>query len=316
MQKKEFRKYLENKELSIVTITNYIHLVERFFSIIKKETIQITKPDILAYLEYLKNNRIQQNKTRSIHLTAINHYFTFLYKNEQIKENPCSLLKIRGTKRKTLYNIYTPEELDVLCDNYYELFVRSFDDKHYKTNKQRKQSALSRERNAAILSILTNQGVITSEISKIEIEDLDLRKATIKIRSAKNHNERTIPLKASQIGILMYYLQNTRPQILELQATDTNKLFLTIPHISPKITLKDTFKKTCDNLTKQIKSFDKKFLNFQQVRASIITFWLKTQGLRKAQYLAGHKHVTSTEEYLPNNLENLTEDINKLHPFL
>jgi hypothetical protein len=68
-------------------------------------------------------------------------------------------------------------------------------------------------------------------------------------------------------------------------------------------------------LSRQVKSIDKQFFNFLQVRASIITFWIKTQGLRKAQYLAEHRNISTTEAYLPNNLDGLIDDINKLHPF-
>ena len=68
-------------------------------------------------------------------------------------------------------------------------------------------------------------------------------------------------------------------------------------------------------LTRHIKTFDKQFNSFKQLRSSVITFWIKTHNLRKAQYFAGHRYISSTEDYLPNNLENLIDDINKLHPF-
>ena len=68
-------------------------------------------------------------------------------------------------------------------------------------------------------------------------------------------------------------------------------------------------------LAKQIRQIDKQFINFTQIRASVITSWLKTQGLRKAQYMAGHRNISTTETYLPNNYEDLANDINRLHPF-
>jgi len=68
-------------------------------------------------------------------------------------------------------------------------------------------------------------------------------------------------------------------------------------------------------LAKQVKTIDRNFINFAQTRASVITHWLQTEGLRKAQYLAGHKTIASTENYTPNNIDNLIEDINKMHPF-
>ena len=57
-----------------------------------------------------------------------------------------------------------------------------------------------------------------------------------------------------------------------------------------------------------------KFTDFKQLRASIITHWIQTEGLRKAQYKAGHKYISSTEEYIANDFESLKNDINRFHP--
>ena len=314
MKNKEFTAYLESKGLAQVTQEEYILNIGRFFSKVRKEDIQVTKPDILKYLEYLKNKGLQ-NITRSNHLIALNHYFTFLYQTEQITANPCLLLKIRGKNKKKLHKIYTPEELDGLFDAYYQLFVRGYDDSRHRHEGQRQYSVLYRERNALITSILFNQGTGTTEIERIETGDIDLIKATIKIRGGKRLKERTLPLKATQIGLCLNYLQNIRPQLTEYQTKESEKLFLPLPAISYKKTENDMNRNVFTPLAAQIKSIDRQFINFTQIRASIITFWIKTQGLRKAQRLAGHSAITTTEKYVSNDLENLIEDINKLHPF-
>jgi len=314
MDKTGFIHYLENKDITAKTIDSYVKFVAIFFQQADKEDVQITKPDILKHLEYLKNVRKVKNNTRQHHLSALNHYFTFLLKNGVIVENPCFLLKIRGIKRKTLYKIYTLEELEQLCDNYYHLFVRNYDDSHI-FEHQRQQIYLTMNRNHLIVSILINQGITTGEIEKIETDDIDLIKATIKIRSTRQNNGRTLPLKATQIGLFMHYLQNIRPQLLEYQKNESNRLFFPLPKGNQKKTNSDVLLSPLGKLIKQIKTIDKQFINFKQVRASLITFWIKTHGLRKAQYMAGHRYISSTENYLPNNLDDLIDDINKLHPF-
>jgi site-specific recombinase XerD len=316
MNKIGFIAYLEGKGLAPLTQKEYLLCLNLFFNWSKKEDIQTIKPCILKYLEYLKKHRGLQNVSRRNHLIALNHYFTFLYQNEQISENPCLLLKIRGTNKKKLHKIYTPEELEQLYDNYYQLFVRSYDDSRHRHEAQRHYSVLYRERNALIISILFNQGTTTSEIEKIELDDLNLIKASLKIRGGKRLNERELSLKATQIGLFMNYLQNIRPLLTEYQTKDSNKLFLPLPAISYKTTDNEMSRGVFTPLAAQIKSIDKQFINFQQIRASVITFWIKTQGLRKAQHLAGHRRICSTEKYLSNDLDALTEDINKLHPFL
>jgi len=311
---KEFINYLESRELAKVTQKEYILSVKRFFVWTKKEDVQITKPDILKYLEYLKKQGLQ-NITRSNHLLALNHYFTNLYQSEQIAKNPCLLIKIRGKNKKKLHKIYTSEELDQFYDNYYQLFVRNYDDSRHRHEQQRQYSVLYRERNALITSILFNQATTANEIERIELNDIDLIKATIQIRGGKRLNDRTLPLKATQIGLFLNYLQNTRPKLLEYQIKESEKLFLPLPAISYKKTKNEMNRNVFTPLAEQLKSIDKQFINFTQIRTSIITFWVKTQGLRKAQYLAGHSNISTTEKYIGNDLENLIDDINKLHPF-
>jgi site-specific recombinase XerD len=312
--KKEFIAYLQSKDFAERSITNNVKYVAQFFEKMKKEAIQITKPDILKFLEYLKNKGFK-NAYRSYYLSALKHYFNFLYQEKRIAQNPCLFLKIRGTRKIIRYKIYTPEELDELFDNYYSFFVRGYDISHIPKNV-RKEAVLSKERNALALSFLIYQGATTTEIENIELKDIDLIKAVLQIHGRRKLNSRTLPLKATQIGLLMNYLQNIRPQILEYQTKESEKLLLPLPEVGHKKTDKDITKNVFARLSMQLKSIDKQFLNVVQLRASVITFWLKTQGLRKTQYLAGHRQISTTEKYLPNNLDSLTDDINKLHPFL
>ncbi len=313
--KDDFTSYLQSKDLAPSSVEHYIRELALFLAWIDKEEIQITKPDILKYLEYLKNKRNLENISRSRVLNVLNHYFTFLQKHEQINTNPCAFLKIRGTKQTSLYRTYTSEELTQLYDNYYTVFVRSYDDSHIPKN-QRKHTNLSKQRNAVILNILINQGTTTKEIDTLELCDLDLMNATLKIHGGRKSNERILQLEATQIGVLMNYLQNIRPELLEYHTNkESQRLFLPLPETSKSKTESANLMHVFKPLTKQVKEIDKNFLNFKQVRASVITNWLKVYGLRKTQILAGHRYISSTEKYKANNLQQLTDDISKLHPF-
>ena len=312
--KDEFISYLESKNLAPSSIAHYARELALFLAWIEKEEIQITKPDILKYLEHLKNKRNIANISRSRILNSLNHYFTFLMKKEATASNPCSFLKIRGTQQKTLLRIYTPEELQQFYDNFYLLFTCNFNDNYIPKN-QRKQSNLSKQRNAVILNILINQGTTTKEIDLIQLTDLDLINAILKIRGGRKSNERLLQLHATQIGVLMNYLQNIRPELLEYHKADSQRLFLTLPEFSRQKTESTTIMQVFKPLVKQLKAMDKNFVSFTQLRASVITNWLKVHGLRKTQIMAGHRYISSTEKYKANDLENLINDIDKLHPF-
>jgi len=313
--KNEFTNYLQSKDYSPTTIKIYTTETQGLFNQIQKEESQIKKTDILNYLKYLKERRKVGNVTRKMHLAGLNHYFTFLYKQEIISENPCSHLKIRGTNGLKLYKIFTAEQLEQLFDNYYHIFVKTYDNSRIPQSTV-EQSKLSRERNTVILSLLFNQGVTTAEIDRLLIQDIDLQKATVKIRGTKRSNPRNLDLKAEQIGLLIHYKNEIRPKFLIGRVAESEKLFL--PSANKKNRQKanpECLMQLFKPIRKQVQKIEPHFINFKQVRASVITHWLKIHGLRKTQYMAGHRYIRGTENYLPNNLEDLTNDITKHHPF-
>lgn len=310
----DFIKYLQKKGLTQNTQQAYLFNTNKFLNWNSREPINIEKKDVLKYLEYLKKNKKQQNITRRNSLIAINHYFEFLRKTEQISVNPANFIKIRGTKKKQLYTIFTAEELTQLADDYYNIFIKNLEEKHIPKN-QRKNSSLTKNRNYLMLSFLVYQGLHTNELQKISLDDIDLIKASVNIQGSKKTNERKLILRPEQIGVLMYYLQNIRPQFLENYTSENNNLFLVLPEVSKTHTTQASLMQTLKTLTKQTKSISENFSSFKQVRASVITNWIKTAGLRKAQYFAGHRYISTTENYLPNDLEQLTDEIERYNPF-
>jgi site-specific recombinase XerD len=316
----DFIYYLQSKNHSKTTQKAYCRNVNLFLEWYKKEPINCTKKDIIKYLEHLQNKKQQENITRRNALIAINHYFTFLLKNEEVQSNPTALLKIRGTHKRQLYKIYTAEELTQLYDNYYHTFLRNFDTLCYAPNlggiqvNQIEKSLLARQRNYIMLGLLVYQGIATNELQKITINDIDTNKGTVKISSSKKSNERTLILKASQIGAMINYIENIRPKFFTY-CEERESLFFALPESSKQKTNATNLMHTFKPLTKQVKSIDKNLLNFKQIRASVITQWLKIEGLRKTQYYAGHRYISSTEKYLPNEIDGLIDDITKYNPF-
>lgn len=316
----DFIFYLESKNHSKTTQKAYLRNVNLFLGWYKNEPINCTKKDVLKYLEYLQNKQLQENITRRNALIAINHYFAFLCKNDEATSNPTALIKIRGTHKKHLYKIYSAEELTQLYDNYYHTFIRNYNDSCFASRlggipaNQRQQTLLSRQRNYIMLGLLIYQGLATNELQRITINDIDTNKGTIKISSSKKSNERTLPLNASQIGAMINYIENIRPNFFVF-CEERESLFFALPESSKQKTNAVNLMHTFKPLTKQVKSIDKNLLNFKQIRASVITGWLKVEGLRKTQYYAGHRYISSTEKYLPNNLDGLIDDITKFNPF-
>lgn len=308
----DFIAYLQAKDLSKSTQEHYNFYVERFKIWLGRDVTLVTKKDILNYLAYLKQLGNQQHITRRNNLIAINHYFTHLFHKGDVATIPSAFIKIRGTQKRKLHYIFSREELQALNDNYYHRFIREYDDSHIPKN-QRLQSYLSRQRNYVMLGFLIHQGITTNEMGVITLDDLDLIKAKLTIR--RKGMKRTLDLEASQIGSLMNYVNTIRPQYLQFRNHETNQLFLTLPIAGRSATKGTDLMGTVKPLTKQTRQLEPKLKNFKQVRASVITHWIKTVGLRQAQYNAGHRHINSTEHYIPHDLEGLTDELKKFNPF-
>jgi len=125
-----------------------------------------------------------------------------------------------------------------------------------------------------IVGLLVNQGLRVEEIKALKVQDLNLREGRITIHHQRRTAERTLELEAGQVYELMDYLAGTRKQMLQGHEGTTDDLFIQ--------------------------------------RREAVHFMVS--GLRKAQYLAGHCYVSTTESYKEQLIDELKADVKKFHP--
>lgn len=308
----DFKAYLKQQELSKTTAEMYHYQTMNFISFLDKDNTEVnncTEKEIMLYLAHLQKQGIA-SETRKLRLSALKHFFNFQIENNQRKDNPANRIKLQGGQKQKLYPILSPQELQSIYENY---TVPKEDDPrshHNWFNAYR----LSKERNKVIIGLLFNQGITTAEVSRITINSLDLRNGKIDITGGKTGKDRTLELKSSQIMDLMEYQYKTRNELLKYHKEPTKQLFLSTP-ASGQTQVNDVnafniFKRLTDELKEQ----NPKFINFLQIRASVITYWLKNYNLRQVQYFAGHKRIISTEMYLINDIDDLQKEIDNFHP--
>ncbi|CAG5081301.1 tyrosine-type recombinase/integrase [Parvicella tangerina] len=307
-----FKEYLQRQGKSKSTVTHYSTYILDFITWLDKDNTepeQATAKEVLSYLNHLQQKGIS-NKTKAIRLNTINHFFDYQLDKGIRADQPTRQLKIRGAntqkltpilKREQLENIYTTYEVPTAKD--------PRNNRNWFTTYR-----LSKQRNKTILSLLVNQGLTTAEITKIEVNDLKLREGTIYIAGSRKSNERTLDLKPNQIMDLMEYTLQLRQSLLSYQKDREDKrLFLPTPVVGRKTAggSLNIFKR----LTEEIKEQHPQFINLRQIRTSLITHWLKLHNLRKVQYMAGHRYVSTTERYLINHTEDLQKEVDQFHPF-
>jgi len=290
----EFIKYLLQKGYSIKSSERYLKDIERYKKWLEKENVTeeaVSYNDITHYIQSKKRS-VKQITIQTI-LASLKQYYNYLQELGFVAENPTLNVQIKGIKRRILHNILSKQELEKIYFDY----------------KNIESESLSKRRNEIIISLLIYQGLNSSEIQRLTIKDVKLREGKTFIKGGRRSNERTLKLEAHQILDFMEYQLKTRETILQETKKETDLFFISQ---GSSYNLQNVMTKLMQQLHKQ----NKQVKSVKQIRASVITNWLKIYNLREAQYFAGHRYVSSTETYLINDLEDLQEDINKYHPII
>ena len=157
-----------------------------------------------------------------------------------------------------------------------------------------------------MLSLLIYQGISKGELLALELENIDLEKGEIFIKSSRKINARTLKLQAKQVFWLLKYMEKDREKLLK---ENTKKLFIS----------KLGKAENGDGIRQLLRSKQKQFfprkLNVQTIRQSVIANLLKQgKDLRVVQVFAGHKYPSSTEKYKQTQVEELKIQVLKYHP--
>ncbi len=317
-----FKTYLQKEGKSKSTLERYHTHVINFISWLDRDNTEIentTAKEVLAYLNQLQKQG-DSNMTRNLKLNAIRQFFNYQIKHGHRSDNPIQHLKLNGIKQKKLYPLLSKQDLEQLYAQY-TVPTEADPNSHKKwfTHYQ-----WSKQRNKTMLGLMINQGLTTAEVNTMELKDLNLKEGTIYIAGSRKSNERTLELKSNQMLALMEYHYQLRPKLLNYQEDPaTNCLFLAIPvplNRKAKVSNKtgvprlEIWKRLSKELRGQSLPSGNRFINFKQVRTSVITHWLRQYNLRQVQYMAGHRYVSSTEAYLVNQIDDLQADIDKFHP--
>ena len=243
----------------------------------------------LHYIEHLKKTGITARTLQS-YIGNLKTYFRYLQQENYRADNPIENINIKGVPKTVLNNLLEADELE---DLYYS----------YETHNEN----LSKKRNKIIIGLLVYQGLQTTELQHLKEEHVELYKGKIHVPGTKRSNGRTLELKPWQLMEFMEYVNQIRPQLLKQTQQNTEQLFISL---GGSLSLHNVIR----DINEELKKINYGFQNGSQIRSSVIVNWLKQHNLRKVQYMAGHRYISSTERYKQDDLESLHEMISNFHP--
>jgi len=290
----ELKEYLL-KELSPSTAKRYQHDLQNFFPHLKRPG-EATYQQIMDVIGALRK-KYSNPRTINRFLAAIKKYYDYLQYTGVRKDHPCKSIKLRDGKRRDiqLQDLFSTQELEVLLES---------------KPKRKRDRKLFVIRDKLILSLLIYQGLVRTEISLIETDDINLEEGTITVKGDERTNKRTLPLKAKQIHLLYEYQSKERPR------STSNKLFIGM-RSEPM---------SSDSLARIVQGYQylftpegahspEKTLTCQTIRMSVTRNLLKEgKDVRIVQAYMGHKSPGTTEKYKQSHTEELKAEIQKYHP--
>ncbi len=282
-----FEKYLQQNKLKESTIKGHLQDIERFKKWSEKENINYINAnynDLLKFIQDAQKRGVSKSSI-NIHLNSIGKYYDYLIEAGEGKENPAKELRLKNSGKKVLQHLFTLQELEEIYTNYQNRAEWKFKGERTKQSHQR---------NVVILGLMIYQGIQTSDLRKIEKTHLNLIQGIVYIPQAGRSNSRILRLNAKQIIPMQNYLNGlgkAQEKLFNCNLTSVTCWLMT-------------------TLRKQ----NKKIIDAQQLRSSVIVNWLKQYNLRQVQYMAGHKYISSTEKYKQEDLEDLQRQLELFHP--
>ena len=284
-----FRNYLSSeRNYSEHTVKAYITDVTEFQKVLKNKELLtealegLNEDPVRAYVSWLYTRNSKVSISRKI--ASIRTFFEYLIKNGVIKKNIAKHIPTpKGEKRLPVF---------LTVDEAVKLIETPGTDTPLGA------------RDSAIMELLYSSGLRVSELTGINITDLDLKSGSVKVLG-KGSKERVCPIGSKALESIEKYLYGR----LELKPKG-DQLFVNSRggRLTPR---------SVDRIIKKYaaEAGIPKSISPHVLRHSFATHLLGGGAdLRAIQEMLGHKSLSTTQRYTHTSIEKLMEIYDKTHP--
>ena len=185
---------IANRYADLITFTNWVE--QRSLT----EPNSITKLHLESYQRFIWRHRKHNGKPLAIssqrkRLGVIKDLFKYLTKNNHIPANPASELELPRAEKRLPQQALSLTEIKTIL-NYPDI-----------------TDPLG-IRDRAILELLYSTGIRRTELTNLQLTDLNQERQTLQIIQGKGNKDRVVPVGKSTLTWLEKYLDEVRPKLL------------------------------------------------------------------------------------------------------
>ena len=289
--------YIENGA-SNNTIESYKNDLQNFRDFLKSQSTNLTDTNETSIRNFIQSliKKSLSNRTIARKISALRHFFLFLYEEKIITNNPT--LNIDTPKMShTVPKVFSENELSTLLTHCY------------------KDTTANGIRNTAMVEVLYASGMRVSELISLKIQQLQIQKNNKTILpyiiiKGKGNKERIVVLNQKSIEALEKYLK-----IIKSFSNTLNNIWLfpsktsTEGHIT-----RQYFAKLLKKISAEANISPDK-ISPHKIRHSFATHLLNNGAdLRTIQELLGHKDISTTQIYTHVANKKLKSIVDTFHP--
>jgi integrase/recombinase XerD len=283
--KKQIEQFLEHlkvqKQYSENTLAAYRNDLFQFLGFLEGHAAtwgEVRRDTIINYIMAMKGNQEYAAATVARKVAAIKSFFHYLLEKGILKDDPTTTLDSPRVQKRP------PRAL-------------SIDDVERLLEEPAHDGSAKGLRDRALLELLYATGLRVSEVVALNVEDLNLASATVRVVRARSRRERIVPIHDRAIEPLQLYLLRGRIQLLH----DPRETSVFLNHRGERLTRQGLW------------LIVKHYVRATGIEEEVTPHTLrhtcaahllgKKAGLEQVQRILGHANISTTQAYTHVTME-------------
>jgi len=203
----QFRLDCGIRNLAAWTTADYVYTLRRFEEWLAARGLSLMdvhRKEIRAYIQHLREERGNKLQTIKIRLAAISSFYEYLVYEELYDYNPVSAVRKRYIRHYKVED--RPAERKIITVTEMAMLVNS----------------ITEPRDKALALLLAKTGIRRSELARIDVDDIDWRNWSIKLKPTAKRSNRVVYFDEETYFTLVSYWKRR----MNITGVETKALFL------------------------------------------------------------------------------------------